>query len=1278
MSRTLFRLLPVLLLLLAGIVHAAPHVFWASDPVRPGEVVVAVGDGLSGAKVAVEAGRSGGVYYTDAAVLQASDQSLKFVLPETVPTGVLRYQIGTASGTVTGLLNRPELWWGQGQGTVSVAPGGLLRLFGKNLTQTAPQVRLQGPKTLQLPAQGDGFALKLTLPATLPAGEYRVSVHNGTGFADGWSAPLRVRVEKAVIWPQKVFSVRDFGADGQGQKDDSEAIRAALAAAEKIGGGVVYFPRGRYQVNGTLELPRHVTLRGEKRNLTALYWPDVETPPTDLLKGTDSFALEELTFYCSNYNRFLSAAQSGPEAGKIKLRRLTVRANRFRGHMTPDEADRRLRTPGGNQCPLLVFGGADCEITDCDLYSSGMVFWLSKLRGAFIARNRLSNGRWGWYSLSGNDGVIFEDNRIFGGDLMATGGGLNTLDGSNCSQHVYYARNTLRDMFGWDREAMTSDAGGGAYFGKVASSTPTVVTLAEDPKLGNRDWKGSGLYIMDGKGAGQYRRVVSAGGREVTVDAPWQVAPDATSTVTMCAFQGRCLFIGNDFADAGVALQFYGNALEHICAGNTSARTSGFHNFGMMYSAGIQPNWYLQWLDNRITEGNIYRGDHDNWRLSGEAHIGVYAFPPQADWQVPLTLGTILRRNELQGNAHVMLGCEWNNGEGLDRKGNYVRDVLVENTSLKDADLGVFAYATVHGLVLRGNRFVNVKAPLSGPGLAEAYVTPADRAMALRVSLQALFRDLNVTGDPTALPAVATALRELPRLAADAPRVTELQLAATLAALSEIGRQKPAGLPLRTMMPYLGLKVVMPWSAPLHNDLQNRPTGGPSRLDLNVTASVPLPPSVTLTGTMTVPPGWTSAESAPLHPSAETGQLQIPVTVPDKEWAGHDFPVSLNLKLGANTLRLNTTIMAGSGYIRRWMLLGPFTNKSGEVLDSTVLPPEDGIDLAAEYDGMAGKIRWTPWENGDWVHFKDIYKPATPGVAFAVACVTSPEARPAELRLGASGGTVVYVNGCPVWSTGRQHWNGPAAERVPIELQAGDNVIMLKLCGTPEDWTLVCELGPRPGGPTMAGVVVQSPATFAGRACFKPPVKVTGDDGAPLQFTAGVPWKLVYADDFGRDALGGRWRVGSGQWKVNGAVLQSSGVAFLAYAEKLKAPWRIEYEGRVPAAGASDISAAWLANPADFQKGVLIGFGANGNALDKILNDGEQVAQDDKLLVKPGAWHRVIAQVLADGRVQLYVDGRPALEWRGKPTLTSGYPCLWAWESNGQFRKVRIYSGPGN
>ena len=54
---------------------------------------------------------------------------------------------------------------------------------------------------------------------------------------------------------QTTFDVKAYGARGDGSADDTASIRAAIAAADAAGGGVVWFPRGTYQVTSTLEVP---------------------------------------------------------------------------------------------------------------------------------------------------------------------------------------------------------------------------------------------------------------------------------------------------------------------------------------------------------------------------------------------------------------------------------------------------------------------------------------------------------------------------------------------------------------------------------------------------------------------------------------------------------------------------------------------------------------------------------------------------------------------------------------------------------------------------------------------------------------------------------------------------------------------------------------------------------------------------------------------------------------------------------------------------------------
>jgi len=66
-----------------------------------------------------------------------------------------------------------------------------------------------------------------------------------------------------------LFSVRDFGARGDGKSDDTAAFQKALDTAGQAGGGEVYAPRGVYFFAGHLTVPPAVALRGMWQSVPA-------------------------------------------------------------------------------------------------------------------------------------------------------------------------------------------------------------------------------------------------------------------------------------------------------------------------------------------------------------------------------------------------------------------------------------------------------------------------------------------------------------------------------------------------------------------------------------------------------------------------------------------------------------------------------------------------------------------------------------------------------------------------------------------------------------------------------------------------------------------------------------------------------------------------------------------------------------------------------------------------------------------------------------------------
>lgn len=84
------------------------------------------------------------------------------------------------------------------------------------------------------------------LPA---AGDYTAALVNYT--APGSGAVTRTTQAKV---QELVFSVKDFGATGDGTTDDRAAIVAAISAMGTAG-GILYFPPGTYNVSSTITVP---------------------------------------------------------------------------------------------------------------------------------------------------------------------------------------------------------------------------------------------------------------------------------------------------------------------------------------------------------------------------------------------------------------------------------------------------------------------------------------------------------------------------------------------------------------------------------------------------------------------------------------------------------------------------------------------------------------------------------------------------------------------------------------------------------------------------------------------------------------------------------------------------------------------------------------------------------------------------------------------------------------------------------------------------------------
>ncbi len=146
------------------------------------------------------------------------------------------------------------------------------------------------------------------------------------------------------------------------------------------------------------------------------------------------------------------------------------------------------------------------------------------------------------------------------------------------------------------------------------------------------------------------------------------------------------------------------------------------------------------------------------------------------------------------------------------------------------------------------------------------------------------------------------------------------------------------------------------------------------------------------------------------------------------------------------------------GWVHRWRLIGPFDNTSGAGFEKA-FPPESIIDAAAEYEGKTGKVKWREQNTtSDYgiVDFNQPFGALKSVTGYAVAEFWSDTPRRAEIRLGCKDGWKVWANGKFLFGRDEYHRGYEIDQyRMPVELQKGRNVILVKCCQNEqtEDWT---------------------------------------------------------------------------------------------------------------------------------------------------------------------------------------------------------------------------------
>ncbi len=741
-----------------------PRIFWASQPVKPDETILATTGGTdldTTAELAVLANTAAGLppgtapAPTDWTALTphtATPRSVTVTVPENWTQGIYALRV-TRAGTTSPakFVNLPDPWFVQGDQGDTATPGGSFVVAGTclafpNKTPRAvllrtghPAVELTNPSRVGTlapktgGAASTGFALRYTVPAGTPEGEYALYLHNGCGGPAGWvkftnriETPITtVTVRAAEVWPATTYELTAM----PGANDDAR-FAAALAQVKTNGGGRIHIPAGTYTLTQRLVLPRRTVLVGDGPDKTIVKW-SVNPPLSDahytaldgLVHGERLYT--SLAFLQTFALEDLKLESSDTFTGKLVMRNGTAEPGWLRNtHLV-------VPTPplsGGSPTALYMQDAANTFIDGClfqspnhCLYAHRQVTYI-RISGSvfrFRGMNVSFNG-------GGHNHVIYDNVFEVHGSPEENGWLRHTDSVPNPGFFFASFRSQpyCRDLLlanNWSENKMvnhsprgfvgySTDGTDGGYTGPITSVTGTTIVVPD--AIGtysavNRapNWEGAVVQILGGRGAGQWRLVVSApaGGNTITIDRPWDIAPDATSTIALNEFLGRTLFIDNNYAAEPLHQDYY-CTLDSIKASNSygvdqhplaDKETDPVPNASVpcwtgRHYDGTMPGWHLQVLDNTINRG-----------ATTLFQTGV--IEPTVGYPGEVGTAHVYRnnRNRLGNSFTIKVATEDGSFAGILIERNTVDSILLEGR-LKSKVWADHPYA-VSGVLLRGN-----------------------------------------------------------------------------------------------------------------------------------------------------------------------------------------------------------------------------------------------------------------------------------------------------------------------------------------------------------------------------------------------------------------------------------------------------------------------------------------------------------------------------------------------------------------------------------------------
>lgn len=712
-------------------------------------------------------------------VVSSTDQVLYATMPYGRPGCMLVWVVNEA-GEAAAVVNRPEIW---NQSLRAAVAGDRLALFGRNFfgfdqdhfedTRCVLKEKESGKlyeaawgpcQDLQqyMPGQNDHKS-ECLLPSDLPAGEYLLTMTNGTGGAWGWAEPVELTVNKEnrltdfcrKRWSYDCRQLPQFDMNkvcrvsipfelGDGMTDATDQLQRAVDAVSEAGGGIVQLPAGRFGISRTLQMKAGVVLRGAGMGATTLTVVDggilepTGLPPVQFAQrpnGARNWAVDWKPYLERENNTPLIWIQTDAGIENMKIEGGSgavvlvlvgtvdgsISKGVFFNNVHVDNAVNGALFPGHDFSMtyhgiLTVGFTEDFTVYKCHVTASHPLFMLpaKNVRVRLIGNEfEVSPHQVGdnVYLGGSYNGMIAENVFRYGRrTLMCQQGFFNNWVFQNRSEGVANTTNANEEYmseYGYNAWAGTASEIGGA---SVTVDFPIEQTQLSHgggivgDNLGDHRWI---LIVLHGRGLGQYRHVTGVRGNTIYLDRPWDVMPNTETFFNLVTATEHNLWV-NNYAGLGSGnSQFvYLAGVENIVAAHSMLLASGM----TMYAMEMERDETGRISDLGVVAYNSF--SCCDARYSG---MGLCLWTNQS-WSKLIDrpiehmniIGNLVRWNSFIGGAdsdYVKNQSVWNPVElpsGLQLVGHYN---LVEKNLITGYDAGVHIRASSKGNMVFDNQF---------------------------------------------------------------------------------------------------------------------------------------------------------------------------------------------------------------------------------------------------------------------------------------------------------------------------------------------------------------------------------------------------------------------------------------------------------------------------------------------------------------------------------------------------------------------------------------------